>query len=76
MVKYDLTIQKEYYIVVGHMELPIDIMPQTSVNSFITEKMMDKQVQSDTFKPPLHNLFPEIKQSLDKLLEIFKFQFA
>ena len=34
--------------------------------------MMDKQVQPDTFKPPLHNIFPQIKQSLDKLLGIFK----
>ena len=30
----------------------------------------------DTFKPPLYNLSPEIKQLLDKLLETFKSQFA
>ena len=28
----------------GHMEPPIDNMSQTSVNSVITQKMMDKQV--------------------------------
>ena len=44
--------------------------------SIINQKMLDEQVQLDTFKPPLHNLSPEIKQSLDKLLEIFKSPFA
>ena len=38
------------------MEPPITNMPQTSVNSVITQKIMDKQVQPDTFKPHLHNL--------------------
>ena len=32
---------------IGHME--IDNMPQTSVSSVITQKMMDEQVQLDTF---------------------------
>ena len=35
--------------------------------------MMDKLVQLDTFKLPLHNLSSEVKQSLDKLLESFKY---
>ena len=43
-------------------------MPQTSVNSVIKQKMIDEQVQADTFKPLLHNLSQEIKQSLNKLL--------
>ena len=60
---------------IGHMEPPIDNMPQTSVNSVITQKMIHEQVQSDTFKPPLHNLSSEVKWSLDKLLESFKSQF-
>ena len=51
------------------MEPSIDNMPQTSVSSIITEKMIDEQVQLHTFKPPLHNLSQDIKQSLDILLE-------
>ena len=39
----------------GHMGPPIVNMPQTSVNSVITQKMMDEQVQPDTFKPLYHN---------------------
>ena len=58
------------------MEPPIDSMPQTSVKSIIAQKMMDEQVQLDTLKPPLHNLSPEIKLSLDKLLETFKSKFV
>ena len=42
---------------IGHMEPPIDNISQTSVNSVITQKMMDKQVQLDTFKP-LYTTFP------------------
>ena len=62
---------------IGHMETTyIENMPQTSVNSIIIQKMMDEQVQLDTFKPPLHNLSQEVKQSLDELLKTFKSQFA
>ena len=61
---------------IGHMELPIDNMPQTSVNSVVTQKMIDKQVQPDTCKPPSHNLSLEVKQSLDKWLESLKSQFT
>ena len=57
---------------IGHMEQPIDNMPQTSVSSVITQKMMNKQVQLDTFKCPLYNLSPDMNQSWDKLLETFK----
>ena len=42
----------------GHIEPSIDNMPQTSVNSIITQKMIYKQVQPDTFKP-LYITFPK-----------------
>ena len=58
------------------MEPSIDNMPQTSVNSIIKQKMMDEQVQLDTFKPPLHNLSQGIKQSFNKLLKTFKSPFV
>ena len=45
---------------IGHMEPSIDNMPQTSVKSIITQKMMDKQVQLNIFKSPLHNLSQEL----------------
>ena len=38
---------------IGHMEPWIDKMSQKSVNSVIMQKMMDGQVQLDTFIPPL-----------------------
>ena len=46
---------------IGHMELPINNMSQTSVNSVITQKMMDDQVQPNTFTPPLHKFSLELK---------------
>ena len=61
---------------IGHMEPSIDNIPQTSVNSIITQKMMDEQFQLDIFKPPFHNLSQKINQSLNKLLETFKSQVA
>ena len=61
---------------IGHVESSINNMPQTSVNSIMTQKMMDEQVQPDTFKLPLHIFFQEIKQSLDTLLETFKSKFV
>ena len=57
---------------IGHMEPPINNIPQTPVNSVITQKMMAKQVQLDTFI----YLSSEVKQSLHKLLESFKSQFV
>ena len=50
-------------------------MSPSTTDSIITQKMMDEQVQPDTFKPPLYNFSKEIKQSLNKLLETFKSQF-
>ena len=61
---------------IGHMEPPIDHMSQASVNSVITQKMMDHQGQLDTFTPPLHHFSLEVKQCLDELLESFKYKFV
>ena len=61
---------------IGHMEPSINNMPQTPVNSIITQKIMHEQVQLDIFKSLLHNLSQKIKQSIDKLLEIFIFLFV
>ena len=44
----------------AHMESSINNMPQASVNSIITQKMIDGQVQPDTFEAPLHILSQEI----------------
>ena len=39
---------------IGHIKPSIDHMPQTSINSLTTQKMIDEHVQPDTFTPPLH----------------------
>ena len=46
---------------IGNMKPTIDNMSETSVNSVITQKMMDDQFQSDTFTPPLPHLSSEVK---------------
>ena len=46
---------------IGHMELPIDKMSQTSVNSITPQKMMDDLVQPHNFTTPLHYLSSEVK---------------
>ena len=69
-----VTFNKEQCI--GHVELLINNMAQTSINSVTAQKMMDDQVQLDTSTVHLHNLSLEVKWSLDKLLESFKSQFA
>ena len=61
---------------IGHMEPPIDRMSQTSVYSVTTHKMMDDQVQPDTFAPPLLHLSTEVKPSLYELLDSFESQFV
>ena len=58
------------------MDPTIDKMPQTPVNSVTIQKMMDEQVQPDTFTPPLHCLPLKVQCSLDELLDSFKIQFA
>ena len=60
---------------IGHMEPPIDRMPPKPVISVIMWKMMDDQVQMDTFTPLLHHLLSKVKCSLDDLLDLFKSQF-
>ena len=55
-----------------HMEPAIDRMSQTSVNTVMTQKMMDDQAQLDS----LTCLSSKVKQSLDELLDSFKFQFV
>ena len=40
----------------GHIEPSIDHIPQTSINSLTTQKMIDEHVQPDTFTPPFHSL--------------------
>ena len=37
---------------IGHIELTTDRMPQKPVNNVTKQKMMDYQVQPDTFTPP------------------------
>ena len=69
-----MTFNKGQYI--GHMEPLISKMSQRSVHSGITQKMMDDQVQLDTFTPPLHHLSLEVKWSLDELFESFKSHFV
>ena len=49
-----VSLNKGQYI--DHIELWINNMAQTFVNSVITLKMMDDQVQLDTFTPLLQNL--------------------
>ena len=51
-------------------------MPQTSINSLTTQKMIDKHVQLDTLISHLHTLPGTVRKSLNQLLEIFKLQFV
>ena len=55
---------------VGHLEPPIDEIPQTLVNlnsstthSITTERMKAEKVKPDTFKPPCHKLKQISKQN-------------
>ena len=61
---------------IGHIAPSIDHMPQTSINSLTTQKMIDEHIQPDTFTPPLHTCQGNVGKSLNKLLETFKSQFA
>ena len=51
-------------------------MPQTSIYSLTTQKMIDEHTQPDTFTSPLHTLLDNGRKSLNQLLETFKLQFA
>ena len=39
---------------IGHIEPSNDHMPQTAINSFITQKLLYEHIQHNTFTPPLH----------------------
>ena len=41
---------------IGHIAPSIDHMPQTSINSLTTQKIIEEHVQPDTFTPLLHTL--------------------
>ena len=41
---------------IGHIDPSIDHMPQTTINSLTTQRMLDEHVQPDTFASPLHTL--------------------
>ena len=60
---------------IGHMEPIINMMAQTPVDSFTTQKIMDDQVQPDTFTPSLHCFSLKVQCSLDELLDSFKTDF-
>ena len=61
---------------IGHLEPSTDHMLQTANNSLTTEKMLDENIQPDTFMPALHALLGDVRKSLNQLLEAFKSQFA
>ena len=71
--KKHVTFNKGEYV--GHIEPSPDHLPQTSINSLTTQKMMDEHIQLDTFTPPLHTLPDDVRMSLNQLLETFKSQF-
>ena len=61
-----ITFNKGEYV--GHLEPPIDEIPQTLANpdlptthSITTERMMAEKVKPDTFKPSHHKLEQNIK---------------
>ena len=47
-----------------------------STHSVITQRMMAKQVEPDTFHPPCHKLKSSIESKLDTLLKEYTSQFA
>ena len=69
-----ITFSKGEYV--GHLEPPIDEIPQSSVNPdsptahiITTERMMAEKVEPDTFKPLHHKLKQNIKTKLAELLK-------
>ena len=76
-----ITFNKGEYV--GHLETPIDEIPQSPVNpdsptkhSITTERMMAEKVKLDTFKPPHHKLKQNIKTKLTELLQEYDSQCA
>ena len=52
---------------IGHIEPSIDHMPQMSINSLTTQKMIDELVHPDTFTPPLHIFLCDVRKSLNPI---------
>ena len=46
---------------IGHTDLSIDHMPQTTINSLTTQKMIDEHIQPDSFTPSLHTLLVDMR---------------
>ena len=61
---------------IGHIEPSTDHMPQISINTLTTQKMIDDHIQPGTFTPPLKTLLGDMGKQLNQLLETFKLQFA
>ena len=61
---------------IGQIVPSIDHMPQTSINSLMTQKTLDKHIWPDTFTPALYTLPGDVRKSLNQLMETFKSQFA
>ena len=61
---------------IGHLEPPIDDLPQILINSATTQWMLPETVKPDSFTPPKYQLEPTIQQQLDFLLRTFKDQFT
>ena len=51
-------------------------MPQTSIKSLTTQKIIDKHIQPQAFIPALQIILVNVWKSLNQLLETFKLQFA
>ena len=47
---------------IGHIEPSTYHMPQTSINSLTTQKMIDEHIQPDTFTSPLHTLLGDVRK--------------
>ena len=60
----------------GHMEPSIDHMSHTVINSLTPQNMIDEHVQPNTFTPPLHTIWGDVRKSLNQLVETFKSQFT
>ena len=47
-------------------------MPQNSINSLTTQRVIDEHIQPDTFIPPLPTLPGDVRKSLNQIQETFK----
>ena len=51
---------------IGHIEPSNDHMPQNSINSLTTQKMIEEHVQPNTFTPPLNTLLGDVSHKITK----------